>query len=64
MRKDSSSILVRKTMTKKAYAEFVKRNRSVVGLCKNLGTRTMSSSKDRKAQDRSVAKMIKCEAWD
>ena len=64
MRKDSSNILVRKTMTKKAYAEFVKRNRSMVGFGKNLGTRTMGSARDRKTQDRSVAKMIRSGVWE
>ena len=51
-------------MTKKAYAELVKRNRSAVGLGKNLGTRTMGSARDRKAQDRSVAKMIRRGNWE
>ena len=64
MRKDDSNVLVRKTMTKKAYAELVKRNRSVVGFGKNLGTRTMGSVRDRKAQDRVAAKMIRRGVWE
>ena len=57
-------MLLRKTMTKKAYSALVRKNRSVVSLGKNLGTRTMSSNKDRRAQDRVVSKMIRTGKWD
>ncbi len=64
MKRTASDVLLKRTMTKKAYEASVRKNRSVVSLGKNLGTRTMGSAKDKKATDRAVAKMLRREAWD
>lgn len=55
---------LKKTMTKKAYKELQKRNRSVVSVGMNLGTRTMRSNKDHSVQKRAVNRMLRCEAWN
>lgn len=55
---------LKKTMTKKAYKELQKRNRSIVSAGMNLGTRTMRSNKDRSVQKRAVNRMLRCEAWN
>lgn len=64
MKRTASDVLLKRTMTKKAYEASVRKNRSVVGLSQNLGTRTMGSAKDRKAQDRVVSKMLRTGKWD
>ena len=56
-------IELKKAMTKKAFKELQKRNRSVVSAGMNLGTRTMRSNKDRARQDREVAKMLRTQSW-
>ena len=50
---------LRKTMTKKAYNEFCKSQRSKVTNGMNTGTRTMKSSKDynRRANKEEIRKM-------
>ena len=55
---------LKKTMTKKAYKELQKRNRSVVGKGMNLGTRTMHSNKDLSREKRAVAAMLRSGSWD
>ena len=64
MKRTASDVLLKRTMTKKAYEASVRKNRSIVSLGRNLGTRTMGSAKDRKAQDRAVAKMIRRGIWE
>ena len=55
---------LKKTMTKKAYKELQKRNRSIVSAGMNLGTRTMRSNKDHSVQKRAVNRMLRSEAWN
>ncbi len=63
MKKIDLEVELKKTMTKKAFKELQKRNRSAVSAGMNLGTRTMYSNKDRSRQDREVAKMLRTQSW-
>ncbi|MCR5667351.1 MAG: hypothetical protein K6G01_11065 [Eubacterium sp.] len=42
----NTQLLLRKTMTKKAYKELVKKNRSVVGGGMNTGVRNITSNRE------------------
>ena len=57
------TIELKKTMTKKAFKELQKRNRSVVSAGMNLGTRTMHSNKDRSRQNREMERMLRNGSW-
>lgn len=49
---------LRKTMTKKAYKNLQRKNRSVVGLGKSLGSITMKSNKDySRAEGKKICRM-------
>ena len=62
--KENLTIGLRKTMTKKAFKELQKRNRSIVGARMNLGTRTMKSNKDLSCEKQTIARMLKSGNWD
>lgn len=43
----NSELLLRKSMTKKAYKEYQKKRRSVIGQIMNTGTISMQDGKDK-----------------
>ncbi len=54
--------MLRKTMTKKAYKNLQKSQRSVVSLGMNTGTREIVSN--RYKRDEQIKRMIRLQNWD